>query len=77
MVPRSRPRTARAAHRFKLSETSTAQLDAHILNAVINDPDMCKPEARLKLAVEWSRIDVVAKGQKERDYGAAGVHGRS
>ena len=65
MVPRSRPRTARAAHRFKLSETSTAQLDAHILNAVINDPDMCKPEARLKLAVEWSRIDVVAKVLQE------------
>ena len=49
----------RKVHSFRLSETSTARLDQHLLAAIINDQDMCKPEARLKLAVEWMRPDMV------------------
>ena len=46
-------------HSFKLAETSTSELDVHLLNAVVYDKDQCKPDLRLKLAVEWNRIDVV------------------
>ena len=35
---------------FTLSDGSTAQLDVHLLNAVINDKEQCKPEVR---ATAW------------------------
>ncbi|KAL1519454.1 hypothetical protein AB1Y20_022976 [Prymnesium parvum] len=46
---------------FSLSQNQTAELDLHLLNAVINDTAQCKPESRLKLAVEWNRVDVVQR----------------
>ncbi|KAL3933002.1 MAG: hypothetical protein SGPRY_000469 [Prymnesium sp.] len=46
---------------FSLSQIQTAELDLHLLNAVINDRAQCKPESRLKLAVEWNRVDVVQR----------------
>eukprot|EP00966_Prymnesium_polylepis_P058895 1365065-Prymnesium_polylepis.1 len=46
---------------FSLTQFQTAELDLHLLNAVINDTAQCKPESRLKLAVEWNRVDVVQR----------------
>lgn len=43
---------------FKLGE-STSDFDLHIFDAIFSDASACKPEARLKLAVEWDRLDVV------------------
>lgn len=40
---------------FGLTENSTAELDLHLLNAVINDETQVLPEKRLRLAVEWNR----------------------
>ena len=45
---------------FRLGE-SKSELDLHILNAIISDTTGYKPEARLKLAVEWNRVDVVER----------------
>ena len=50
---------------FGLYTNSTAELDLHLLNAVINDAAQCKPDARLKLAVEWGRPDVVKRVMSE------------
>ena len=61
---------AHKIHSFKLSETSTSELDVHLLNAVINDKDQCKPEFRLKLAVEWNRMDVVKQVMLEQQVKA-------
>jgi len=44
---------------FALSETSTAALDLHVLNAVINDDTQCRAGTRLQLAVQWNRKEVV------------------
>jgi len=44
---------------FSLSETSTAALDLHLLNAVINDDMQCRAGSRLQLAVQWNRKEVV------------------
>ena len=46
---------------FGLTENSTAELDLHLLNAVINDETQVLPEKRLRLAVEWNRKDVVER----------------
>ncbi len=46
---------------FGLTENSTAELDLHLLNAVINDETQVPPEKRLRLAVEWNRKDVVER----------------
>eukprot|EP00966_Prymnesium_polylepis_P289895 6696214-Prymnesium_polylepis.1 len=46
---------------FSLTVSSTAELDLHVLNAIINDSAQCKPGDRLKLAVEWGRADVVQR----------------
>jgi hypothetical protein len=45
---------------FALGESSQ-ELDLHILNAIISDTTGYKPEVRLKLAVEWNRVDVVER----------------
>mmetsp|Transcript_9943 Transcript_9943/g.28938 ORF Transcript_9943/g.28938 Transcript_9943/m.28938 type:complete len:1510 (+) Transcript_9943:1910-6439(+) len=44
---------------FALSETSTAALDLHLLNAVINDDTQIRAGSRLQLAVQWNRKEVV------------------
>ena len=45
---------------FEFHEGSgKTELDLHILNAIISDTS--RPEDRLKLAVEWNRVDVVEK----------------
>ena len=46
---------------FALTETATAELDLHLLNAVIYDVNQVRPELRLRLAVEWNRKDVVER----------------
>jgi ADP-ribose pyrophosphatase len=46
---------------FGLTENSTAELDLHLLNAVINDESQVLPHLRLRLAVEWNRKDVVER----------------
>jgi hypothetical protein len=43
---------------FALSETSTAALDLHLLNAVINDDTQIRAGSRLQLAVQWNRTEV-------------------
>ena len=53
-------------HSFRLGEGTTAELDVQLLNAVINDRDQCPPGGRLRLAVEWQRIDVVNKVMHEQ-----------
>ena len=51
---------------FLLGEGSSSghtsgELDLHILNAILSDSVSYKPEMRLKLAVEWNRLDVVRR----------------
>jgi len=55
---------------FVLNDSSTAQLDLYLLNAVLNDSSQCKPQHRLKLAVEWGRLDVVSSILQESRFGS-------
>jgi hypothetical protein len=64
-------------HSFRLSETSTSELDVHLLNAVINDRDQCKQELRLKLAVEWKRMDVVKQVRATHTHTHTHTHTRT
>lgn len=42
-------------------EGASGELDLHILNAIISDTSHIKNEARLRLAVEWNRVDFVER----------------
>ena len=53
-------------HSFALGVDTTQRFDDHLLAAVLNDPDSCPPQGRLKLAVEWKRFDVVQQVMQEQ-----------